>query len=263
MDNSLFSTSDTFQGPSYPLSGPLLAIETSVRNASVALLVPSGSRPDSPEKSQVAGAAGRQSVVIAQGHLAPAEPTTSSLAPAIERLLAQFSLTASELSCVAVDRGPGSFTGLRVGIAFSKTLCFAAGVPIIGIQSLELVADMAAEKADTNKILVLLDAQREQYYAAGYVDGVETHTPRIADEKWIIELAGDGWALAGPGVEKLLKRTDVSTVVDAACCESLMPAAAALAHSALLRMDRLTRDVYRLQPLYIRPSAAEEKAASA
>lgn len=245
--------------PPFSESSPLLAIETSSRSASVAVLVPSDNR-------------------VAQVHLDAAEPTTRTLAPAIERLLAQFSVSCSELSCVAVDYGPGSFTGLRVGIAFAKTLCLAARVPIIGIQSLELVGDMFADTAEKktktlaapdnlaapdHKALILLDAQRGQYYAAGYVGGAETYAPRIADEDWIVDRCNDGWTLAGPAVKKLLKRTPIPAVVNAACHNPLVPEAAALARSALRRIDRLTDQAYRLQPLYIRPSAAEEKASSA
>lgn len=237
-------------------SGPLLAIETSQRNASVALLAPTNGPTESMEIGRVV-----------EERLAEDQPTTRTLAPAIAGLLSQFSVVASELSCVVVDCGPGSFTGLRVGIAFAKTLSFVAQVPIVGLRSLELIAYMAVQSDRSrlagSKILSVVDAQRGQYYAAGYVEGVEVIAPQIADEKWTIDKAGEGWILAGPAVEKICQRNSALDTVEGRGHVALPPNAQALAQFAWTRRGQPTDDVYGLLPLYLRPSAAEEKAASA
>ena len=84
----------------------------------------------------------------------------------IEKVLSSCHLSISEIDCLAVDIGPGSFTGLRIGIATVKGLSLALDKPIIGLCSLDLIA---AQQEDIGAIICpVIDAKRQQVYSALY-----------------------------------------------------------------------------------------------
>jgi len=94
------------------------------------------------------------------------------IAPAVESLCRAAGLPLCELGLVAVDVGPGSFTGLRVGLAAAKALAFALGCPILGIGSLDALTWAAAPHAPRGAALcALLDARWNRVYGALYDPG--------------------------------------------------------------------------------------------
>lgn len=94
----------------------------------------------------------------------------------INDLLSEKNLDMGRLDAVAVSGGPGSYTGLRIGISTAKGLCYAAGVPLIAIPSLEILAhhviknpsDYGIEKNDSFLYCPMIDARRMEVYAAVY-----------------------------------------------------------------------------------------------
>src|SRR3989441_2284605 len=83
--------------------------------------------------------------------------------PMLERLLAAAGIGAGQLDAVAVGAGPGSFTGLRIACGLAQGLALAAGLPVIGISSLEAIAQESGE----SRVVACIDARmREVYYAA-------------------------------------------------------------------------------------------------
>ncbi len=90
-----------------------------------------------------------------------------SLAPLFSATLESLGWKASELGMLAVSLGPGSFTGLRTGLAFAKGICFATGAKLVGIPTLEAWAE-ASKKPET---LVWLDARRGMVYRGWYKEG--------------------------------------------------------------------------------------------
>ena len=71
-----------------------------------------------------------------------------------------------DLNAVAVSKGPGSFTGLRIGVAAAKGICFAQDLPLIGINTLEIMAAPFFNKSEYNYLIPLLDARRMEVYSA-------------------------------------------------------------------------------------------------
>ena len=98
----------------------------------------------------------------------------SFLQPAIQQLLQSCGLQMSDLAAVAVVNGPGSYTGLRVGLASAKGICYALGLPLININSLELMAHAARGHYDQFKtgewplLCPMIDARRMEVYTAVY-----------------------------------------------------------------------------------------------
>src|SRR5690606_25591849 len=82
----------------------------------------------------------------------------------IENLLAEAKLKFSDLDAIAVSKGPGSYTGLRIGVSAAKGLCFALDKPLIAISTLEILASQV--KHIDGVIVPMLDARRMEMYAA-------------------------------------------------------------------------------------------------
>ena len=94
------------------------------------------------------------------------------IAPAIRALCDAAGWTLESLDLIAVDLGPGSYTGLRVGLAAAKGLAFALRKPLVGVASLDALAAAAAGRAPV--LCPAMDAKWEQIYGAVYVDGRRT-----------------------------------------------------------------------------------------
>lgn len=124
----------------------ILGIETSTRTGSVAIV--------EGEK------------IIAEYTLNIKETHTSRLMPAIDHILKGAHLTIYQMDAVAVSLGPGSFTGLRIGVATAKGLCLALGKPLIGIPTLDAFAHNICYTS--HLIRPLIDARRGEVYTALY-----------------------------------------------------------------------------------------------
>jgi tRNA threonylcarbamoyladenosine biosynthesis protein TsaB len=99
--------------------------------------------------------------------------------PALQELLQEHSLTVSQLAAVAVSAGPGSYTGLRIGMATAKGLCYAAGLPLIAINTLQLMA-AAAVQEPTALLCPMIDARRMEIFTAIYTKDLQEVLPAQA-----------------------------------------------------------------------------------
>ncbi len=89
------------------------------------------------------------------------------LHPAVDELFQKTNMRLQQLEAVAVSNGPGSYTGLRVGLSAAKGYCFALGIPLICVGTLEIIADSVLEKA-TDLICPMIDARRMEVFTAVY-----------------------------------------------------------------------------------------------
>jgi tRNA threonylcarbamoyladenosine biosynthesis protein TsaB len=89
-----------------------------------------------------------------------------TLAPAMKHLLAQVGFAARQLEVVAVDLGPGLFTGLRVGVAAAKGLAQALGIGVVGLSSLDILTRAAQERGHGGYVLAAVDARRGEVFAS-------------------------------------------------------------------------------------------------
>jgi len=115
---------------------------------------------------QVGCAIGGHEGVLASFHAARGRRHVETLAPAVEFVCRQARVELSEISVVAVDVGPGLFSGLRVGVATAKALAHALRVPMIGIPSLDLLAFPLRHA--TRMIVTVIDARRGEVFYAFY-----------------------------------------------------------------------------------------------
>jgi len=82
----------------------------------------------------------------------------------IDGVLKQQNIDIKDLSAIAVSKGPGSYTGLRIGVAAAKGLCFSLDIPLISISTLLVLSKII--KIDSGLIIPVLDARRDEVYSA-------------------------------------------------------------------------------------------------
>ena len=128
---------------------------------------------------QVSCAIGGHEGVLASSHFARERHHAEILAPSIKFTVEQAGIELREISVVAVDLGPGLFTGLRVGIASAKALAYALKVPMIGVSSLDMNAFPVRHTA--RLIVSTVDARRGEIFYAFY-RRVPGGVQRVSDE---------------------------------------------------------------------------------
>ena len=215
------------------------------------------------ETSELTGsvAASADGKLLAELQLDPQQRSARSLAPAIESLLEQVGWQPQEVQLVAVTVGPGSFTGLRVGVATAKVFAYAAGAEVLGIGTLEAIA--AAAPQEIPAVAVAVDAQRGDVVAqrfqrksTGWLE--EEGDPALVPlEQWLATLP-PGFAVSGPVLKKWVDPLPPGiTLLDQAFWRPMAGNVARLAYRDYLAGRR--DDLWALLPHYSRPSAAEEK----
>jgi tRNA threonylcarbamoyladenosine biosynthesis protein TsaB len=114
--------------------------------------------------------------LIANADLYLEKSHSNSLTPLIEQLLRHCDLEMRDINAIAVSTGPGSYTGLRIGLSTAKGLCYALDIPLISISSLDsmTVQILNFHKADNSVYIPMLDARRmEVFYKVSSVDLLE------------------------------------------------------------------------------------------
>lgn len=129
----------------------------------------------------------------------------SNLALHISEIFAESGLSIAECDAVAISEGPGSYTGLRVGVSTAKGLCFGSGKPLIAIPTPQILAMAAVGRAD--KIVALIDARRMEAYCAlfdGNGSPLKSVKSLIFDKNSFKELLDEGSVIfVGNAADKL------------------------------------------------------------
>lgn len=163
----------------------LLCIETATTNCSVAL-------------------SENESVIALKEDNSKSYSHAERLHKFIEEVLKAGQTTLEELDAVVVSKGPGSYTGLRIGVSAAKGLCYAADIPLISVPTLQSLS--LGVKGDFDFIVPMLDARRMEVYSAVFTDkGVlirETRAEILQVDSFESYLEKGKVAFIGNGVEK-------------------------------------------------------------
>lgn len=183
----------------------------------------------------------------------------SKLAPFVERIMDEVHRKDMTLDAIAVSIGPGSYTGLRIGLSFAKGLAFSLGLPLIGVDTLKILAVKAMFRPlpwEGDEILVpMVDARRMEVFTAAYDFSLKPLTapgPMILDENSFSDLLNQGKKLYffGDGAEKAKK---VISHPNAHWIDGLLPQAKdmmALSEKALREKDFI--DIAYSTPNYLK-----------
>ncbi len=200
-------------------------------------------------------------ILLAQLQLPDHLRSAQSLAPAIRQALGQVGWTPQDVQLVAVTAGPGSFTGLRIGIATTKAFAYAIGAEVLGVDTHETLAWPCP--AEVSRLVTVIDAQRGQVVARLFERNGSGHLlPQTESELldvdyWLASLV-PGIRVTGPILHRIADRLPEGC--DALPQDLWYPSAgsvALLAHRQHVAGRR--DDLWQLMPVYSRPSAAEEK----
>jgi tRNA threonylcarbamoyl adenosine modification protein YeaZ len=155
----------------------VLAIDTALEACSAAVL----------DTGHAAGAIiAHESLVMQRGH-------AEALMPLIARVMQRAGLTFAELDRIAVTTGPGSFTGLRVGISAARGIGLAAGKPVVGLTTLAAFAAPAIAADDSLPVVAVIDARHEHVYLQVFGPGGRTVVPpRLAPLREALRVAATG-----------------------------------------------------------------------
>lgn len=205
----------------------------------------------------------RDGVVRHAAELDAARRHASEMIPTVEGLLKAEGLRPADLTGVMASRGPGSYTGLRVGLATAKALAYATGRQLRAVDTFAAVAEQAPVEAQS--VWVVADALQKQVYiqrfdrtAAGWVPFQPLSIGAV--DEWLNWLPA-GVHVSGPGVAAYADSIPQHCVLVAeADREPRIESVFAVG----LRLTPLTREeLFALEPLYLRGSSAEEKANAA
>ena len=165
-----------------------------------------------------------------------------SLMAAVDEALQKADLSLAECDFFASVVGAGSFTGIRIGISLAKGFCSACNKPSLPITSFDVAAYNAI---DSGKILCLVDALHDCYYACGYEDGEVVYPPAYLTEEEVLALVADGYKLVSCQSAPIAQKAKLC-IVDPV--EGLKKAALALGAKNAFAP---------LTALYVRKSSAE------
>lgn len=168
-------------------------------------------------------------------------------------------ISMKDLDAVSVSKGPGSYTGLRIGVSAAKGFCFGLNIPLISLNSLEILAQSQIEK-DFDLIIPMIDARRMEVYTANF-DGngnqISEIEAKILDEKSFQEFADKKIVFVGDGVEK---SKTILNLPNAEFIENIHPSGKNMMHLTEEKFRKKEfEDVAYFEPFYLKEFIAGKK----
>lgn len=183
--------------------------------------------------------------------------------PAIEQLLKECDLTPKDLDKIVVATGPGSYTGVRIGVSIAKTMAWSLNIPIVGVSSLEALA--ANGKFFNGVISPLFDARRGQVYTGLYrysddnLVTIEEDCNLLLTE-WLAKLKETGEQVLFLGNDVSIHNELIKEILaEKAVIGSMTLHNPRPSELGMIGMKKITTDVHSLVPNYIRLAEAEAK----
>lgn len=181
----------------------------------------------------------------------------------VDELLRERDIDADEIDAIAVGKGPGSYTGLRIGVSFAKGLCYGLGKPLIAIGSLDALVEVAREDAEAGIVDVddferatlcpMVDARRMEVYTQLFNGRGEAQgevEAKIIDEQSFAEeiAASEEFVIFGNGAAKC-----AGTLSERVKLIDIAPSARGLARLAQEALDAgRTEDIAYFEPFYLK-----------
>lgn len=214
----------------------ILGIETASSTASVALL--------------------QDGALLAEHSVHHTRTHSETVMPMIERMLMELSFSPNQLDAIAVNCGPGSFTGVRIGVCAANAMGAALSIPVIGVNALEALYENV--RFWPGNVCAIIDANNDSAYFAQYENGIAIFEPVAEEVASYLTKVPSGTLFVGDGAsayEPLIRQTVAN-------------AQFALEHASLSHASSLCRVAERnlregkeapkeALPLYLRPSQAE------
>jgi len=205
--------------------------------------------------------------IVAVRESAGTREHASLTAPFVKEMLDERGLKARDCDAVCVSMGPGSYTGLRVGVSTAKGLCFGAGIPLLAIDTMEILYQQAIDAisgacicpgGEFKYIVPMIDARRMEVYAAVYSAAgdrlTEIEPQVVTPESFAAQLEEGPVLFIGDGA---LKCKDVLSSPNAFFLEACPRASAMLKPAEKAFKEGKFQDVAYFEPLYIKQFIAK------
>ena len=182
--------------------------------------------------------------------------------PAVEEMLSRQGLTPSDLTAVAVAKGPGSFTGLRIGMSIAKGLCLALDIPLVAIPTLDIITYAAGDPG--GPVLAVLQAGRGRlcvgtYHFEGGLPVQDGGTALVRESEWTIT-SEEPVLVTGEVSAELAERILAQPDADKIAISSLAGSLRRAGYLAELAWDRLQEeqvdDLNSVSPIYLHDPAS-------
>lgn len=191
---------------------------------------------------------------------------SQKLMPMIENMLNLSDIDVTEIDAIGICVGPGSFTGLRIGMATAKAMAHVNNIPIIGVNSLEVLG--ANMDLCNKKICSILDAQRNQVYTGKYIlennkiqELEEVSISLIDDLLKKLEESKEEWVIVGEAVYKYKDKIEnIPNIMISSPTNNITKASSlcTIARDKIVEYKDI-HNCYDINPMYIRKSQAEEQ----
>ena len=179
----------------------------------------------------------------------------------VDELLKECGVAADDLDAVAVSKGPGSYTGLRIGVSFAKGLCYGQNIPLVAVGSLDSLVEVAREDFEAGIVDVenwndatlcpMIDARRMEVYtqlfnAEGEAQN-DVEAKIIDEESFSEERNGGPFVIFGSGAKKCIEVLEGATLIE------VVPSARGMARLAEKAFaEGKTEDVAYFEPFYLK-----------
>jgi tRNA threonylcarbamoyladenosine biosynthesis protein TsaB len=191
-------------------------------------------------------------ILIPQSH-------ASKLAVLVDEVRQESKLDFKQLSAVAVASGPGSYTGLRIGVSTAKALCYALNIPLVAVETLDIMAYQVQTSRDRNQnnrefYCPMIDARRMEVYCKVFDESLNVIQPveaKIIDEHSFDDVMSESTLIFfGDGSSKC---KEILTSPNAVFMENIFPAASMLGELAYKKfVDGVVEDVVHFEPFYLK-----------
>jgi tRNA threonylcarbamoyladenosine biosynthesis protein TsaB len=174
----------------------------------------------------------------------------------IEEVLKRSNITSKDLNAIAVGSGPGSYTGLRIGVSAAKGLAYALQIPLIAVNTLQTMSAMAIQENSSSDLYCpMLDARRMEVYTAIYDKNLsvikETSAQIITPENLSFFETGKTICFFGDGMLKCKEL--LSRIKNASFVEGIVPSSEALAQLSFQKFKaKQFEDVAYFEPFYLK-----------
>lgn len=173
----------------------------------------------------------------------------------IEEVLNTANISIKELNAVAISKGPGSYTGLRIGVSATKGLAFSLNIPLIALDTLQIMTNSALIKDDVAVYCPMIDARRMEIYTAVYdkdLKQLKDTEALIVDENSIQSLSKfEKIYFFGDGMQKC--KEVLSTLKNAAFIDAILPSAKNMCDLSYKKYsEKKFEDVAYFEPFYLK-----------
>mgnify|MGYP001553094246 CR=1 FL=1 len=197
-----------------------------------------------------------QKLILSERSVHETYSHSSIISGLIKELLKESYLKITDLDAIAVSKGPGSYTGLRVGASLAKGICYAINRPLIEINTLQAIAFSAYQQLKTDGLYIpMIDARRNEVYLSIYNNNIEVTGPTalILNKEYFEKLKKENLPIIimGNGADKAWKmlHDEIELIHYPAKCNAAM--LAPLSFEAIQKTD--FTDIAQFSPFYLKP----------